>query len=147
LLLLAPGLIATFAGLYGAAAGLQTPACSGVCSAGYYCPQGSTSSTQVFACSHCMLFELTCVVSLSTECVWTWTFLPRSIALSQSLSSWHIWCTNYADKCVVFRRVLSGIGSLTHAFTYLRQHARVCAREVTFAWLDQILVQNISAAR
>jgi hypothetical protein len=31
-------------GTFGAFPGLKTPACSGACSAGYYCPRGSTSS-------------------------------------------------------------------------------------------------------
>ena len=33
------------AGLYGSVSTLQSPACSGVCSAGYFCPIGSTSAT------------------------------------------------------------------------------------------------------
>jgi hypothetical protein len=43
-------------GTYGATAGLTTAACTGPCSAGYYCPAGSTSATQI-ACpsgSYCM---------------------------------------------------------------------------------------------
>ena len=34
-------------GTFGAELGLSLPGCSGVCAAGYYCPQGSTSPTQV----------------------------------------------------------------------------------------------------
>lgn len=39
------------AGRYGATAGLTSPACSGLCLAGYYCPAGSTSERE-FACGH-----------------------------------------------------------------------------------------------
>jgi hypothetical protein len=35
------------AGRFGAAAGLASPDCSGACAAGYYCPSGSTSATQL----------------------------------------------------------------------------------------------------
>jgi len=41
------GVIFCPCGTYGAATGLQTYACSGKCSAGYNCPVGSTTSTQV----------------------------------------------------------------------------------------------------
>jgi hypothetical protein len=36
-------------GVFGNASGLSTAACSGVCRAGYYCPQGSTNAT-AFPC-------------------------------------------------------------------------------------------------
>ncbi len=35
------------AGVYGATPELQSPACSGLCAAGYYCPPGSTTATEV----------------------------------------------------------------------------------------------------
>jgi hypothetical protein len=34
-------------GRYGSTFGLSTSWCSGYCTAGYYCPEGSTSATQV----------------------------------------------------------------------------------------------------
>jgi hypothetical protein len=42
-----PSQTACPAGTYGATAGLQNNACSGLCNAGYYCFAGSTSATQV----------------------------------------------------------------------------------------------------
>jgi len=35
------------AGIYGAISGLYTKDCSGLCAAGYYCPEGSVTSTQI----------------------------------------------------------------------------------------------------
>ena len=38
------------AGKFGATTGLSNPACSGLCSAGHYCPAGSANATQI-ACA------------------------------------------------------------------------------------------------